>query len=236
MSDLLVIDNVHGGYGAADILTGASLRVSGPEIVVIIGPNGAGKSTLMKSIVGLVQIRGGSITALGEDITNRRTDLIAKAGLAYVPQERNVFPSLTVDENLDMGAYLKRPDAAHKDRIYSIFPQLKPRKTQRAGSLSGGERQMLAMGRALMIEPKLLLLDEPTAALAPKLVDETLDKIAEIKALGVGVLMVEQNAKQALGIADRAYVLVDGENRHEGTGAELLADREVARLFLGAKA
>jgi branched-chain amino acid transport system ATP-binding protein len=233
MSDeLLVIDNVHGGYGGADILTGATLRVSGPEIVVIIGPNGAGKSTLMKSIVGLVRIRGGSITALGEDITNRRTDLIAKGGLAYVPQERNVFPSLTVDENLDMGGYLK-PSAAQKDRIYAIFPQLAPRKTQRAGSLSGGERQMLAMGRALMIEPKLLLLDEPTAALAPKLVDETLDKIAEIKSLGVGVLMVEQNAKQALARADRGIVMVMGKVRMEDDAENLLSRPDLPELFLG---
>jgi branched-chain amino acid transport system ATP-binding protein len=233
MSDLLVIDNVHGGYSGADILTGASLRVSGPEIVVIIGPNGAGKSTLMKSIVGLVQIRGGSITALGEDITNRRTDLIAKAGLAYVPQERNVFPSLTVDENLDMGAYLKSAASAQKDRIYAIFPQLSPRKAQRAGSLSGGERQMLAMGRALMIEPKLLLLDEPTAALAPKLVDETLDKISEIKSLGVGVLMVEQNAKQALAHADRGIVMVMGKVRMEDDAASLLERPDLGELFLG---
>ncbi len=231
--DLLVIDNVHGGYGGADILTGASLRVSGPEIVVIVGPNGAGKSTLMKSIFGLVQIRGGTISALGHDITNKRTDLIAKAGLAYVPQERNVFPSLTVDENLDMGGYLNSATSAQKDRIYAIFPQLANRKTQRAGSLSGGERQMLAMGRALMIEPKLLLLDEPTAALAPKLVDETLDKIGEIKALGVGVLMVEQNAKQALARADRGIVMVMGKVRMEDDAANLLARPDLPELFLG---
>jgi branched-chain amino acid transport system ATP-binding protein len=232
-ADLLVIDNVHGGYDGADILTGATLRVSGPEIVVIVGPNGAGKSTLMKSIVGLVQVRAGTISALGENITNRRTDLIAKAGLAYVPQERNVFPSLTVDENLDMGAYLKPASSAQKDRIYAIFPQLAPRKTQRAGSLSGGERQMLAMGRALMIEPKLLLLDEPTAALAPKLVDETLDKIAEIKALGVGVLLVEQNAKQALARADRGIVMVMGKVRMEDDAQNLLARPDLPELFLG---
>lgn len=231
--DLLVIDNVHGGYGGADILTGATLRVNGPEVVVIVGPNGAGKSTLMKSVFGLVQIRAGSITALGQDITNLRTDLIAKAGIAYVPQERNVFPSLTVDENLDMGAYLKKSDVAHKDRIYAIFPQLGTRKSQRAGSLSGGERQMLAMGRALMIEPKLLLLDEPTAALSPKLVDETLDKIIEIKSLGVGVLMVEQNAKQALARADRGIVMVMGKVRMEDDAENLLDRPDLAELFLG---
>jgi branched-chain amino acid transport system ATP-binding protein len=233
-TDLLVIDNIYGGYGGADILTGATLRMSAAEIVVIVGPNGAGKSTLMKSVFGLVHIRTGSVTALGREITNQRADLIAQAGLAYVPQERNVFPSLTVDENLDMGAYLKRDGAAHKERIYSIFPQLKPRTGQRAGSLSGGERQMLAMGRALMVEPKLLLLDEPTAALAPKLVDETLDKIAEIKALGVGVLMVEQNAKQALARADRGIVMVMGRVRMEDDAQNLLARRDLAELFLGA--
>jgi len=234
LSDLLVIDSVIGGYGGGDILTGASLRVSGPEIVVIVGPNGAGKSTLMKAIFGLVQIRGGAIWLLGENITNRRPDLIAKTGLAYVPQERNVFPSLTVDENLDMGAYLN-PDgaSAQKDRIYAIFPQLAPRKSQRAGSLSGGERQMLAMGRALMVDPKLLLLDEPTAALAPKLVDETLDKINEIKALGVGVLMVEQNAKQALARADRGIVMVMGKVRLEDDAQTLLARPDLGELFLG---
>ena len=232
-TDLLVIDNVYGGYGGADILTGATMRVHGPEIVVIIGPNGAGKSTLMKSIFGLVHLRTGSITALGHEITNLRTDLIAQAGLAFVPQERNVFPSLTVDENLDMGAYLKSSDAANKERIYSIFPQLKPRKGQRAGSLSGGERQMLAMGRALMIEPKLLLLDEPTAALAPRLVDETLDKIGEIKSLGVGVLMVEQNAKQALARADRGIVMVMGKVRLEDDAKNLLARPDLPELFLG---
>jgi branched-chain amino acid transport system ATP-binding protein len=234
LSDLLVIDSVIGGYGGGDILTGASLRVSGPEIVVIVGPNGAGKSTLMKAIFGLVQIRGGAIWLLGENITNRRPDLIAKAGLAYVPQERNVFPSLTVDENLDMGAYLN-PDgaSAQKDRIYAIFPQLAPRKSQRAGSLSGGERQMLAMGRALMVDPKLLLLDEPTAALAPKLVDETLDKINEIKALGVGVLMVEQNAKPALARADRGIVMVMGKVRLEDDAQTLLARPDLGELFLG---
>jgi branched-chain amino acid transport system ATP-binding protein len=234
LSDLLVIDSVIGGYGGGDILTGASLRVSGPEIVVIVGPNGAGKSTLMKAIFGLVQIRGGAIWLLGENITNRRPDLIAKAGLAYVPQERNVFPSLTVDENLDMGAYLN-PDgaSAQKDRIYAIFPQLAPRKSQRAGSLSGGERQMLAMGRALMVDPKLLLLDEPTAALAPKLVDETLDKINEIKALGVGVLMVEQNATQALARADRGIVMVMGKVRLEDDAQTLLARPDLGELFLG---
>lgn len=233
MSDLLTIENVHGGYGAADILTGATLKVGRPEIVVIVGPNGAGKSTLMKAIFGLVRVHTGAITALGEDITNRRTDLIARAGLAYVPQERNVFPSLTVDENLDMGAYLTSKDRARKDRVYAIFPQLHPRKGQRAGSLSGGERQMLAMGRALMIDPKMLLLDEPTAALSPKLVDETLDKIHEIKALGVGVLMVEQNAKQALARADRGIVMVMGKVRAEDDARTLLLRRDIAELFLG---
>lgn len=232
MSDLLAIEAVHGGYGGADILNGASLRIAGPEIVVIIGPNGAGKSTLMKAIFGLVRIREGRISVAGEDITNRRTDLIARHGLAYVPQERNVFPSLTVDENLDMGAYL-RGDTGRKDQIYAIFPHLRPRRTQRAGSLSGGERQMLAMGRALMIDPRLLLLDEPTAALAPKLVEETFEKIREIKSLGIGVLMVEQNAKPALRRADRGIVMVMGRVRLEDDAHNLLDRADVADLFLG---
>lgn len=233
MSDLLTIEAVHGGYGAADILNGADLRIAGPEIVVVIGPNGAGKSTLMKAIFGLIQVRTGRIRVNGEDITNLRADLIAERGLAYVPQERNVFPSLTVDENLDMGAYLKRDDGTRKQDIYEIFPQLRLRHAQRAGSLSGGERQMLAMGRALMVEPKLLLLDEPTAALAPKLVDETLDKIAEIRSLGIGVLMVEQNAKAALRRADRGVVMVMGRVRLEDTAQNLGARTDIADLFLG---
>jgi branched-chain amino acid transport system ATP-binding protein len=234
VSDLLRIDELCGGYGnGADILNGATLRVGGPEIVVIVGPNGAGKSTLMKAVFGLVQIRAGTITAFGEEITHRRTDLIARHGLAYVPQERNVFPSLTVDENLDMGAYLATDSGAHKERVYTLFPQLKPRQGQRAGSLSGGERQMLAMGRALMTDPKLLLLDEPTAALSPKLVDETLAKVGEIKSLGVGVLMVEQNAKQALSHADRGIVMVMGKVRAEDDAKTLLLRRDIAELFLG---
>lgn len=234
MSDLLAIEAVHGGYETADILNGADLRISGPEIVVIIGPNGAGKSTLMKAVFGLVRVRVGNIRFNGEDITNMRADLVAERGLAYVPQERNVFPSLTVDENLDMGAYLKRDDGTRKTAIYEIFPQLRPRRAQRAGSLSGGERQMLAMGRALMIEPKLLLLDEPTAALAPRLVDETLEKIVEIRSLGIGVLMVEQNAKAALRRADRGVVMVMGRVRLEDEAHNLLARTDIADLFLGA--
>lgn len=233
MSDLLTIEAVYGGYGAADVLNGADLRIAGPEIVVVIGPNGAGKSTLMKAIFGLIQVRTGRIRVNGEDITNLRADLIAERGLAYVPQERNVFPSLTVDENLDMGAYLKRDDGTRKQDIYAIFPQLRSRNAQRAGSLSGGERQMLAMGRALMVKPKLLLLDEPTAALAPKLVDETLDKIAEIRSLGIGILMVEQNAKAALRRADRGVVMVLGRVRLEDTAHNLGARTDIADLFLG---
>ena len=233
MSDLLTIEAVYGGYGAADVLNGADLRIAGPEIVVVIGPNGAGKSTLMKAIFGLIQVRTGRIRVNGEDITNLRADLIAERGLAYVPQERNVFPSLTVDENLDMGAYLKRDDGTRKQDIYAIFPQLRSRNAQRAGSLSGGDRQMLAMGRALMVKPKLLLLDEPTAALAPKLVDETLDKIAEIRSLGIGILMVEQNAKAALRRADRGVVMVLGRVRLEDTAHNLGARTDIADLFLG---
>lgn len=231
---LLAIDQVHGGYGGVDILNGASLTVEPGEIVVIIGPNGAGKSTLMKSAFGLVKIRQGRLTFQGTDITNMRPDQIVRLGMGYVPQEKNVFPSLTVQENLEMGAYLDRRDmAARMERIFGIFPRLKERRKQAAGSMSGGERQMVAMGRALMAAPKLLLLDEPTTGLSPLFIEQTFERVKEINSLGIGILMVEQNAKQALAIAHRGYVLAMGRNRHDDTGANLLANREVAEMFLG---
>lgn len=232
--NLLQATELFGGYGGADILQGASLHLDKDEIVVIVGPNGAGKSSMMKAIFGLMRIRMGEVLFNGEDITNGKPESMVRRGIAYVPQEHNVFPSLTVRENLEMGAYLLRGGFRERiDRIYAIFPRLKERHNQPAGLMSGGERQMVAMGRALMIDPVLLMLDEPTAGLSPLLIDETFERIKGIRELGIGVLMVEQNAKQALAIADRGYVLTTGTNRHQDTGANLLANREIAEMFLG---
>lgn len=231
---LLEMNAVYGGYGGVDILNGVDLRVDDGEIIVVIGANGAGKSTAMKAIVGLVQIREGSVTFDGADITRKRPDQVARLRLCYVPQERNVFPTLTVQENLDMGAYLRNDDySAQVDAVYEIFPPLKEKRSQAAGTLSGGQRQMVAMGRALMLDPRLLMLDEPTAGLSPKFTEQIFDKIKEINAHGVGILMVEQNARDSLALADRGYVLAMGRNRFEDTGANLLANPEVAEMFLG---
>ncbi|MRH77880.1 ATP-binding cassette domain-containing protein [Spiribacter sp. C176] len=231
---LLTAQGIYAGYGEADILQGINLTVGANEIVVIVGPNGAGKSTAMKAVFGLVPIRQGRIEYVGEDITNQPPERMVARGIAYVPQEANVFPSLSVLENLELGAYAIAGDITPRlEKVYEIFPRLKERRQQQAGVMSGGERQMVAMGRALMIEPRLLMLDEPTAGLSPRLIDETFERIREINALGIGVLMVEQNARQALAIADRGYVLASGRNRHEDTGAGLLADPEVAKMFLG---
>jgi branched-chain amino acid transport system ATP-binding protein len=231
---LLVLDAVHGGYGGADVLKGVSLTVEPGEVVVVIGSNGAGKSTLMKSAFGLVRIRQGRVSFEGRDITNLRPDLVVRLGLSYVPQEKNLFPSLTVQENLEMGAYLRKDDyRAQMESVYDLFPRLKERRRQLAGSMSGGERQMVAIGRALMVEPKLLLLDEPTAGLSPLLVEQTFERIVAINRLGISVLMVEQNARQALAIATRGYVIATGSNRHHDTAEALLANREIAEMFLG---
>jgi branched-chain amino acid transport system ATP-binding protein len=231
---MLDMQGLVGGYGGNDVLKGASLSVAASEIVVIIGPNGAGKSTLMKSAFGLVNIRQGHVRFDGEDITNLRPDLVVRRGMSYVPQENNVFPSLSVQENLEMGAYLRKSGtAARMEEIFEIFPRLKERRKQPAGQMSGGERQMVAMGRALMLDPKLLLLDEPTAGLSPLFIDQTFDCIAEVNRQGVAILMVEQNAKQALAIAHRGYVLTMGANRHQDSGAALLANRDIAEMFLG---
>lgn len=231
---LLRANDIYGGYGGADILNGASIAVDKDEIVVIIGANGAGKSTLMKAVFGLLHVRSGEVVYQDQTITNGRPEEMVPRGIAYVPQEHNVFPSLTVQENLEMGAYAMKGDLRPRlETVYSLFPRLAERRRQEAGLMSGGERQMVAMGRALMIEPRLLMLDEPTAGLSPRLIDETFERIASIRDLGIGVLMVEQNAKQALAIADRGYVLATGANRFEDTGPNLLANREVAEMFLG---
>jgi len=235
MTALLQVEGVRAGYGkGADILVGVDLAVDADNISVIIGPNGAGKSTLMKAVFGLAPVRQGRVTFGGRDITGLGADRIARLGLSYVPQERNVFASMTVRENLEMGAYLRDDDwSGQLKKVYELFPRLEERRGQSAGTLSGGERQMLAMGRALMIEPRLLMLDEPTAGLSPAIRAETFRLIREINGLGIGILMVEQNARQALEIADRGIVMVMGAKRHEDTGAGLLADREVAEMFLG---
>jgi len=231
---LLEAQTIYGGYGGVDILNGVDMRVEDGELVVIVGPNGAGKSTAMKAIIGLVKVREGHIRFNGQEITGRRPDEVAKLRVCYVPQEKNVFPTLTVHENLEMGAFLRDDDySGQLDAVYEIFPALVEKRRQPAGSLSGGQRQMVAMGRALMLEPKLLLLDEPTAGLSPLFTDMVFDKVKEINATGVAILMVEQNAKDALALADRGYVLALGRNRHEDTGANLLANREVAEMFLG---
>ncbi len=231
---LLTAEELYGGYGGGDILNGVSLRVDAGEVVVIVGPNGAGKSTAMKALFGLVNVRSGRVTFRGEDITRLSPDRIVGRGVCYVPQEDNVFPSLTVLENLEMGAFIRKDDySAQIERVFELFPPLKEKRTQAAGTLSGGQRQMVAIGRALMLDPKVLLLDEPTAGLSPKFIDLIFERIQEINASGVSILMVEQNARHALSLADRGYVLVLGANRHEDTGPNLLADREVAEMFLG---
>ncbi len=231
---VLELDNVTGGYGETEILHGVSLKVEPGEIVVIIGPNGAGKSTAMKSVFGLLNLHGGRVLLDDEDITNTPPEKVVRRGVCYVPQTGNIFPNLSVHENLEMGAYVRRDDFSGRlDEIYQIFPPLVEKRNQPAGTLSGGQRQMVAMGKALMLEPKILLLDEPSAGLSPKYRGEIFRVVRDINAAGTPILMVEQNAKQALGIADRAYILVDGQNRLDDTGKKLLANKEVAEMFLG---
>ncbi|WP_029058419.1 ABC transporter ATP-binding protein [Stappia stellulata] len=234
MSDILVMRDLVGGYGDANVLQGVSMRAAKAEIVVIVGPNGAGKSTAMKAIFGLLKVRGGSITVDGTEITGWEPNRIVEAGVCYVPQVSNVFREMTVHENLEMGAFLRTGDlSAAYDRVYTLFPDLKERRKALAGNLSGGQRQMVAMGRALMLEPKLLLLDEPTAGLSPRYMEQIFQICRDVRDTGVTIVLVEQHAKQALAFADRGYVLAAGANRHEGTGADLLADRDVADMFLG---
>jgi branched-chain amino acid transport system ATP-binding protein len=231
---LLEVCNLTVGYGELPILHGVNLRVERQEIVAIIGPNGAGKSTLMKTIAGLLKPQSGTVFLNDQDLTALRPHHIVQAGVCYVPQTANVFPSLTVDENLDMGAFIRRDDIRPKKaEIYRLFPDLDARRTTRAGNLSGGQRQMVAMARALMLDPVLLLLDEPTAGLAPMLVRAIFEKIVEIHRTGVSILIVEQNARQALQRSHRGYVLAMGQNRYEDTGPALLTTPEIRDLFLG---
>ncbi|MFC6725469.1 ABC transporter ATP-binding protein [Halobium palmae] len=231
---LLAVEGLDAGYGDLQILTDVDLEVGRGEYVTIVGPNGAGKSTAMKSVFGLTSHMGGTVTFDGTDITRMAPEEIIHHGLGYVPQNENVFSSLTVRENLEMGAYIL--DEVPQDALQAVFdrfPILERRQEQKAGTMSGGQQQMLAMGRALMLEPKLLLLDEPSAGLAPDLVDEMFDRIDDINDGGTAILMVEQNAKEALRRCDRGYVLVNGENGYVGRGDELLGDEEVRRRFLG---
>jgi len=222
------------GYGEVEILHGVSLTLNENEIVAVIGPNGAGKSTLLKAIFGLVSVRGGSVRLMGRDITNLSPDRIVQSGMSYVPQTENVFPSLTINENLEMGGFVRRDGLRDQlERVYGLFPDIAARRGERASRLSGGQRQMLALARALMLDPQVLLLDEPSASLSPKMVDSIFEKIAEINRGGTAILLVEQNAREALGFSRRAYVLVMGENRFEGEAAGLLDNEEVGRLYLG---
>ena len=231
---LLQVRNLDAGYGDLQILTDVDLDVRDDEYVTIVGPNGAGKSTLMKSVFGLTSHMGGTVTFDGSDITGMPPDEVIYEGLGYVPQNDNIFDSLSVRENLEMGAYILDdvPDDALGE-VFDRFPILEERETQTAGTMSGGQQQMLAMGRALMLSPDMLLLDEPSAGLAPDLVDEMFEKVDEINDSGTAILMVEQNAKEALSRCDRGYVLVDGQNRYEDSGTALLDDEQVRQDFLG---
>jgi ABC-type branched-subunit amino acid transport system ATPase component len=233
---LLAVQAISAGYGKMDILHEVSLHVSAGEIVSIIGPNGAGKSTAFKTIVGFLRPRSGRVVFNTEDVSGLRPDLVLRRGLAYVPQGRIVFPQMTVLENLEMGAYTvtdPRQVAGALEAVYALFPILAERRRQRAGTMSGGEQQMVAIARALMTRPRLILLDEPSLGLSPKFVTLIFDKLVEMKRAGYTLVLVEQNAARALAVADRGYVLELGRNRFEGPGATLLADPEVKRLYLG---
>ena len=231
---ILAGEGMTGGYGGADIVRGCTIEAAQGEVAVIVGPNGAGKSTAMKALFGMVTLRQGTVRLGGEDITRLSPQERVRKGMGFVPQERNVFTTMTVQENLEMGAYIR--DAGIADtmaQVFDLFPLLKDRRRQQAGELSGGQRQQVAIGRALMTVPRVLMLDEPTAGVSPVVMDDLFDRILEIRATGIAILMVEQNAAQALSIADRGYVLVTGENRHTDSGAALLNDPEVRRSFLG---
>lgn len=230
----LIGDKMTGGYGAADILHDCTLAVEKGQIAVIVGPNGAGKSTAMKAVFGMLNLRGGHVRLDGEDITHLSPQDRVRKGMGFVPQVNNVFPSMSVEENLEMGAFIRTDDFKDTmEQVYHLFPILKDKRRQPAGELSGGQRQQVAVGRALMTQPKVLMLDEPTAGVSPIVMDELFDRIIEVARTGISILMVEQNARQALEIADQGYVLVQGRNRYTDTGKALMADPEVRRTFLG---
>jgi branched-chain amino acid transport system ATP-binding protein len=230
----LIGEAMTGGYGAVDILHGCTIAVERGEIAVIVGPNGAGKSTAMKAVFGMLNLRGGAVRLGGEDITRLSPQARVRKGMGFVPQTSNIFTTMTVEENLEMGAFIRTDDTRDTmAQVYDLFPILKQKRHQAAGELSGGQRQQVAVGRALMTQPQVLMLDEPTAGVSPIVMDELFDRIIEIARTGISILMVEQNARQALEIADKGYVLVQGANRFTGTGAELLANPDVRRSFLG---
>ena len=230
----LIGDAMTGGYGPVDILHQCTIAVEKGQIAVIVGPNGAGKSTAMKAVFGMLKLRGGAVRLNGEDITKLSPqDRVAK-GMAFVPQTHNIFTTMTVEENLEMGAFLRRDDIKQTiEQVYTLFPILKTKRRQPAGELSGGQRQQVAVGRALMTQPSVLMLDEPTAGVSPIVMDELFDRIIEVARTGISILMVEQNARQALNIADKGYVLVQGKNAFTDTGEALMANPDVRRTFLG---
>ena len=230
----LVGNNLTAGYGGVDIIKNVSLEVKQGEIAVIVGPNGAGKSTAMKALLGMLKLTDGSVSFAEDDISTMLPQDRVNLGIAFVPQTNNVFTGMSVEENLEMGGFIRTDDIHHTiDDIYNLFPVLKEKRNQNAGELSGGQRQQVAFGRALMTKPKILMLDEPTAGVSPIVMDELFSRIIEVGKTGVGILMVEQNAKQALSIADRGYVLVNGKNSREGSGQDLLNNPEVRKSFLG---
>jgi len=230
----LLGENLIGGYGTGDILKGCTISAAQGEISVVVGPNGAGKSTAMKAILGMLKVLKGKVTLAGQDITIMSPQQRVQLGMAFVPQTNNVFSSMTVEENLELGAYVRTDDYSDTmDQVYELFPVLKEKRLQPAGELSGGQRQQVAVGRALMTKPSVLMLDEPTAGISPIVMDELFDRIIEVKKTGIAILMVEQNARQALAIADKGFVLVTGKNRFTDSGQVLLANEEVRRSFLG---
>ena len=231
---ILKTEDITAGYTEIDILHDVGIKVKSGEIVSIIGPNGAGKSTLLKTIFGILKPRKGNVTLKGENITGLKPDKIVRKGISYVPQVENVFPSMTIQENLEMGAFIRDDDYSQRlDEVYNLFTVLRERKKQKVGHLSGGQRQMVAMGRALMLDPQVLLLDEPSAGLAPILVSDIFEKIIEINATGVAIIIVEQNAREALKMAHHGYVLAMGRNVLDDKGEALLSNEEVGRLYLG---